>query len=131
MSFSADGARLASGDGGGSICLWGNATGALLIRMRAGYLGVKSQHVSRGTARAEDAQGTPTQSHISPSIPVYEDNRLLASVRGQDVAVWDMAKGEERGRKLPAGGFAEFSPDGRTIATVGGIPPWRQPRGKS
>ena len=26
-----------------------------------------------GTARAEDAQGTPTQSHISPSILVYED----------------------------------------------------------
>ena len=25
-----------------------------------------------GTARAEDAQGTPTQSHISPRIPVYE-----------------------------------------------------------
>ena len=25
------------------------------------------------TARAEDAQGTPTQSHISPSILVYED----------------------------------------------------------
>jgi len=27
----------------------------------------------RGTARAEDAQGTPTQIHISPSILVYED----------------------------------------------------------
>jgi len=27
----------------------------------------------RGTARAEDAQGTPTHSHISPSILVYED----------------------------------------------------------
>ena len=27
----------------------------------------------RGTTRAEDAQGTPTQSHISPSILVYED----------------------------------------------------------
>jgi len=26
-----------------------------------------------GAARAEDAQGTPTQSHISPSILVYED----------------------------------------------------------
>ena len=26
----------------------------------------------RGAARAEDAQGTPTQSHTSPSIPVYE-----------------------------------------------------------
>ena len=27
----------------------------------------------RGAARAEDAQGTPTQSHMSPSILVYED----------------------------------------------------------
>ena len=27
-----------------------------------------------GAARAEDAQGTPTQSHIPPSILVYEDN---------------------------------------------------------
>jgi len=27
----------------------------------------------RGAERAEDAQGTPTQSHISPSILVYED----------------------------------------------------------
>ena len=26
-----------------------------------------------GTARAEDAQGKPTQSHISPNILVYED----------------------------------------------------------
>ena len=28
----------------------------------------------RGTARADDAQGTPTQSRVSPSILVYEDN---------------------------------------------------------
>jgi len=27
-----------------------------------------------GATRAEDAQGTPTQSHISPSILVYEEN---------------------------------------------------------
>ena len=30
----------------------------------------------RGAARAEDAQGTPTQSHISPSIVVYEEYRV-------------------------------------------------------
>ena len=29
----------------------------------------------RGSARAEDARGTPTQSHISPSIQVYEENQ--------------------------------------------------------
>jgi len=33
----------------------------------------------RGTARAEDAQGTPTQSHISPSIQVYEENTFKRS----------------------------------------------------
>jgi len=31
----------------------------------------------RGAARAEDAHGTHTQSHISPSILVYEDNSIL------------------------------------------------------
>jgi len=30
----------------------------------------------RGAARAEDAQGTPTQSHISPSILVNDDKRV-------------------------------------------------------
>ena len=29
--------------------------------------------IGGGAARAGDAQGTPTQSHISPSILVYED----------------------------------------------------------
>ena len=37
----------------------------------------------RGAARAEDAQGTPTQSHISPSILVYEDNVETNSTRGE------------------------------------------------
>ena len=34
----------------------------------------------RGAARAEDAEGTPTQSHIPPSILVYEEKviRYLA-----------------------------------------------------
>ena len=31
----------------------------------------------RGAARAEDAQGTPTQSHISPSILLYEEQCRL------------------------------------------------------
>ena len=30
----------------------------------------------RGTTRAEDAQGIPTQSHVSPSILVYEDKKV-------------------------------------------------------
>ena len=32
------------------------------------------KRIGRGTTRAEDAQGQPTQSHISPSILIYEDN---------------------------------------------------------
>ena len=36
---------------------------------------IDSGLVGRGATRAEDAQGTPTQSHISPSILVYKDKR--------------------------------------------------------
>ena len=39
-------------------------------RLRVGWLNGFSS-IGRGAARAEDAQGTPTQSHISPSVPVY------------------------------------------------------------
>jgi len=31
----------------------------------------------RGTTRTEDAQGTPTQSHISPSKLVYEEKEFV------------------------------------------------------
>ena len=33
----------------------------------------------RGAARAEDAQTTPTESHVSPSILVYEDHQVVLS----------------------------------------------------
>ena len=35
-----------------------------------------------GTTRAEDAQGTPTQSHISPNILVYQEE--MAEDEGGD-----------------------------------------------
>ena len=38
------------------------------------WRGRRKECSGRRTARAEDAQGTPTQSHISPSIRVYEDS---------------------------------------------------------
>ena len=44
----------------------------------------------RGTARAEDAHGTPTQSHTSPRILVYEEK--LADVY--------RAEAERRGNTL-------------------------------
>ena len=33
------------------------------------------ESLSQGTTSAEDAQGTPTQGHISPSVLVYEDKK--------------------------------------------------------
>ena len=43
---------------------------------RVGFQGLEDSGLVglRGTTRAEDAQGTPTQSHRSPSVLVYEDN---------------------------------------------------------
>ena len=37
---------------------------------------ITDDRLREGTARAEDAQGTPAQSHISPSILVYEEKHL-------------------------------------------------------
>ena len=37
----------------------------------------------RGAARAEHAQGTPTQSHVSPSILVYDDYLGRGDVAGR------------------------------------------------
>jgi len=39
-----------------------------------GFSGFGVAYSGRGTTRAKDAQGTPTKSHISTSILVYEDN---------------------------------------------------------
>ena len=41
----------------------------------------------RGAARAEDAQGTPTQSHISPTILVYKDNWRLGPFETRKVHI--------------------------------------------
>ena len=43
----------------------------------------KDASCGRGTARAEDARGTPTQMHIPPSILVYEDKRATQYTRGR------------------------------------------------
>ena len=40
-------------------------------------LTIESGLVGKGTARAEDAQGTPAQSHTLPSVLVYEDTASL------------------------------------------------------
>jgi len=62
----------------------------------SGLVGSTDLHSSgRGAARAEDAQGTPTQSHISPSILVYEDYGFKSSgsgfrVQGSGFGVWGL-----------------------------------------
>ena len=59
----------------------------------------------RGTTRAEDAQGTPTQSHISPSILVYDDkpetlDQELRKAREQLVRMCEeRARARERERE--------------------------------
>jgi len=56
--------------------------------------------------RAEDAQGTPTQSHISPSILVYEDQHRILTAPF-----------------TAKGGVAE--PDGECTARVPPLVPYR------
>ena len=71
---------------------------------------IDSGLVGRGTARVEDAQGTPTQSHISPSIPVYQEFRLklplesdLKSLRfGPTVRIGGMVDRASNGWVVPS-----------------------------
>jgi hypothetical protein len=59
----------------------------------------------RGTTRAEDAQGTPIQSHISPSILVYEDKLRWRETPSENiiemVAVWDRDRVPDPHREPP------------------------------
>ena len=48
------------------------------VATACGRAALSGGKVGRGTARAEDAQGTPTQSHVSPIILVYEDKVIPA-----------------------------------------------------
>ena len=55
-------------------------------RLRVGWLNAFSS--GRGAAKAGDAQGTPTPSHIAPNIPVNKDNvHLWSKFRGQTIFV--------------------------------------------
>ena len=50
----------------------------------------------RGAARAEDAQGTPTQSRISPRILVYEDKPCAISTRNGIIELSNDLQGSTR-----------------------------------
>jgi len=54
---------------------------------------IDSGLVGRGTTRAEDAQGTPDQSRISPNILVYEDEFNVSPAPGLD------SEADHRGRQ--------------------------------
>ena len=90
LSFSADGARLASGSTDGSIRVW---DGALLCTIQ------ESQFL--------------LNLHFSPTY-----NRILATAGGGPlIRLWDTDSGETM-RSTAGHGMAVFSPDGRTIATA-------------
>ena len=83
-----------------------NLVGGTWARLR---LGKSSRFTRRGTThsrdlsrrdttRAEDAQGTPTQSHISPSIISYEEQPCRGDVG--ELAVGEEAVLELRQREL-------------------------------
>ena len=71
----------------------------------------------RGAARAEDAQGTPTQSHISPSILVYEDNGHCPQVIVPEVGVGSGGRGWGLAEKTD-GLFEAFTTCGLTSVCV-------------
>jgi WD40 repeat protein len=92
LSFSADGARVASAGYEGSIRVW-DTTGALLRLIPGAH------------------EGYALRVHFSP-----RDNRLLASLGANQIHVWDVDSGEKK-RSFAGRTFAVFSPDGSTIAT--------------
>ena len=62
-------------------------------RLRVGWLNGCSFIASRrGAARAEDAPGTPTQSHISPSKLVNEDGTSIV-ILFRSAAAWPDTQG--------------------------------------
>ena len=59
---------------GSGFWVWGMGFGVwgVGLREKCAFIAIDGVH-GRDTTRAEDVQGTPTQRHIAPSIPVYED----------------------------------------------------------
>ena len=85
VEYSPDGKRVVSASNDGFVTIWNAETGAevrVLDRQPTGpNLLNHRDDLQRytllslgGTARADDAQGTPAQSHVSPSILVHEGN---------------------------------------------------------
>jgi WD40 repeat protein len=98
LSFSVDGVRLASASLDAFIQIWDLTTGALLRT-------IPNPH-----------DDFVLHVHFSPT-----DQKMLASVGGGGkINVWDIDSGESI-TDFAGSLFSVFSPDGRTIATAGGI----------
>ena len=70
--------------------------GLLLSVIDSGLVG--STDYGRGAARAEDAQGTPIQSHISPSTLVYEETRVGSSKTLSTLGDWGLRNPGDGGK---------------------------------
>jgi WD40 repeat protein len=97
MSMSSDGKTLASGNVLGTIKLWDVATGKELARSLK----------DRGMCRALQFSG---------------DGKVLASARSGSIKLWDVATGKELASMIgpQKAHFVAFSPDCKTLASVGG-----------
>ncbi len=99
LAFSPDGMTLATGYYNGQIYLWDLTT-----------------HIPRKLHR-----GFSTVIGTSEGIAFSADGRLLASISGPEILIWDAIRGEQIGRPLTTlQGIAEvaFSPDGKMLVTA-------------
>ena len=99
LTFSADGTRLMAHHLGGGIRIWDTATGKEMSSLRAPNMGlVATAFTPDGTAVALGSQ--------------YVGVPLLDTRNGRELA---------RFRALPTVSALAFSPDGKTLATAGGV----------
>jgi WD40 repeat protein len=97
IAMTSDGKTLASGNGLGTIKFWELATGKELA----------TSLKDRGLCRALQFSG---------------DGKLLASAKYGSIKLWDVATGKELARMIgpQKAHFVAFSPDCKTLASVGG-----------
>jgi len=109
LSFSANGARLACGNNNGFIHVWSLATGSL-------FRTIASPHTSLKLGRSVHFSPTDSARLVSvcSSLPAPGFPASYSFIH-----LWDIESGELQ-RKVTEGHFAEFSPNGRTIAITGG-----------
>ena len=108
VTFSADGARLASGSADLSIRVWDAITGTLLRTLEKSHASSVCQ-----------VQFSPTENRILASTVDGDTQSPAGVISFARVKVWDVDSGEMMS-SFAGHCLAVFSPDGRTIATVRG-----------